>query len=105
MERFSEIDLWNLSIYSVDALESKNILQLYGDIINKLSDEDYKRIRSKEYWEIKDLCTKKYEKMKLLIYCYVADRDGEDIDWEHIRRITPDKRKKPSAIKPRYNEL
>jgi hypothetical protein len=105
MERFSEIDLWILEASEVHSLNYEDTTLLYKDVVYKLTDEDYRRIRVKDYWIIKDRYSDRFKKMKLLIYCYVMDRDGMKVNWEHMKSIVQDERKKPSAIKPRYNEL
>ena len=105
MNDFYEIDLWQLDAYSVEELTTKQILKLYPEVVEKLSHKDYLRIRTKEYWIVRDRYKSRYDKMKLLIYCYVLDNDGEDVNWNHILEITPDERKKPSALKPFQDEL
>lgn len=105
VERFSEIDLWNLEPYDVDSLSFKDTALLYKDVVFKLSNKDFLRIRTKDYWIIKDRQVNKYDKMKLLIYCYLMDRDKLEIDWDYIKSITVDEREKPSALKPSQDEL
>lgn len=105
MNSFYEIDLWNLDPYSVESLTDKQVLKLYPDVVMKMKPDDWVRIRVKQYWIVRDRYKNKYEKMKLLIYCYVMDNEGNDIDWDHILKITPDERPKPSALKPNYHEL
>ena len=100
MQRFSEIDLMDLEPYQVDSLNAKETTVIYKDVVFKLNPADFRRIRVKEYWEIKDRVKSQYEKMKLLIFCYLMDRENIDVNWDHLRTIIPDERSKKSAIKP-----
>lgn len=104
MEDFYEIDLWDLDPNSVGELNNKSIIKLYGEIVRKLYPKDYIRIRVREYWIIKDRFVSNYEKMRLLIYCYVSDRDGYPINWNHLLKVIPNEHPKSPALKENYED-
>lgn len=60
------------------------VAEKYTRIVSRLSDEDYRAIRTDEYWEARAICEYETERMKILIYAYECYTSEIEPDYMYI---------------------
>jgi hypothetical protein len=105
---FVYMDIFDLEPYELDYIHFGELETIYQDLITeRISEEDWPKIRTKDYWEIHDRFhnpkTRRKNHMKLLVYAYLMFMRHQDPNYSHIASITPDERPHLFKLEPNLN--